>query len=311
MVLVGFAACAHAQTYPNRPIKMVVPFPPGGSGDVVARLIGHKLTEAWGRQIVVDFRPGAGGNIGAEAVARSTGDGYSLMLGIDTQMVVLPHFYKNLPYDAEKDFVPVVAVAYIGYVLVVHPSIPGTTLAEAMAHFKAHPGKYSYASLGTGSIHHLSTEMLKNVAGVDLVHVPYKGAAQTLIDLIGGEIHLVYTGIPQSIPHVKSGKAKAIGLGSAQRLDAMPGVPTIGETYPGFETTSSWYVFAPAGTPRAVVMKINEEVNRILKMPDIVDRLNSQGLFVLGGTPEFVAARLKTDHEKWGVVIKKLNLKVE
>jgi tripartite-type tricarboxylate transporter receptor subunit TctC len=309
--LVAFAACAQAQNYPSKPIRLIVPFPPGGSGDVVARLVGHKLTEAWGQQIVVDFKPGATGNIGAEAAARAPADGYTLLLGIDTQMVVLPHFYKNLPYNAEKDFVPVVPIVFIGYVLLVPPSIPGTTLSEVFAHFKAHPRKYSYASLGIGSIHHLSTEMLKSVAGIDLVHVPYKGAAQTLIDLIGGEIHLVYTGIPQAIPHVKNGRAKAIGLGSAQRLDAMPGVPTIAETYPGFETTSSWYVFAPAGTPRAIVMKVNEEINRILVMPDVVTRLNSQGLFVLGGSPEALAARIKTDYEKWGAAIRKLNLKLE
>jgi tripartite-type tricarboxylate transporter receptor subunit TctC len=311
MALVGFAACAQAQTYPNRPIKMVVPFPPGGSGDLVARLVGQKLTEAWGQQVIVDFKPGATGNIGAESVARSTGDGYTLMLGIDTQMTILPHVYKNLPYNPDKDFLPVVPVVFIGYVLLVPPSIPGATLPEIVTHFKAHPGKYSYASLGIGSIHHLSTEMLKSIAGMDLVHVPYKGAAQTLIDLIGGEIHLVYTGIPQAIPHVKNGRAKAIALGSAQRLDAMPGVPTIAETYPGFETTSSWYLFAPAGTPRTIVIKLNEEINRILVMPDVVARLNSQGLFVLGGSPEVLAARIKTDHDKWGLAIRKLNLKLE
>jgi tripartite-type tricarboxylate transporter receptor subunit TctC len=311
VALVAFAACAQAQNYPAKPIRLVVPFPPAGSGDVVARMVGHKLTEAWGQQVVVDFKAGAGGNIGAENVARSPGDGYTLLLGIDTQMVVLPHIYKNLPYNADRDFVPVAPVAYIGYVLVVPPSIPGTTLKEVVAHFKAHPGKYSYASLGIGSIHHLSTEMLMSVAGINLVHVPYKGAAQTLVDLIAGEIHLVYTGIPQSIAHVKNGRVKAIGLGSAQRLDAMPGVPTIGETYPGFETTSSWYVFAPAGTPRAIVTKLNEEINRILVMPDVVARLNSQGLFIIGGSPEALAARVKTDYEKWGGIIKKLNIKQE
>lgn len=305
------AACAQAQTYPNRPIKLVVPFPPGGSGDLVARLVGNKLTEAWGQQIIVDFKPGATGNIGAELVARSPADGYSLMLGIDTQMVINPHFYKNLPYNPDKDFTPIVPVVFIGYVLLVHPSIPGNNLSEVMAYFRAKPGKYSYASLGIGSIHHLSTEMLKSVAGVDLVHVPYKGAAQTLIDLIGGEIQLVYTGVPQAMPHVRAGKAKAIAVGSAQRLDAVPGVPTIAETYPGFETTSSWHIFGPAGTPPDVVRKINAEVNRILEQPDVRERLNSQGLFVLGGSPEKLAATLKSDYEKWGAVIRSLKLKPE
>jgi tripartite-type tricarboxylate transporter receptor subunit TctC len=310
-LLIVLASCAQAQTYPNRPVKLVVPFPPGGSGDLVGRLIGMKLTEAWGQQIVIDFKPGATGNIGAEVVARSPADGYTLMLGIDTQMVINPHFFRKLPYDPDKDFAPVVPIVFIGYVLLVHPSIPGNTLSQVIAHFKANPGKYSYASLGIGSIHHLSTEMLKHIAGVNLVHVPYKGAAQTLIDLIGGEIQLVYTGIPQAMPHVKSGKAKAIALGSGQRLDAMPGVPTIGETYPGFETTSSWNIFAPTGTPSDVVMKVNTEVNRILARPDVRERLNSNGLFVLGGSPEKLAATLKADYQKWGAVIRSLNLKPE
>lgn len=309
--LVAFSACVQAQTYPNKPIKLVVPFPPGGSGDLVARLVGNKLTEAWGQQIIVDFKPGATGNIGAEVVARSPADGYSLMLGIDTQMVINPHFFKNLPYNPDKDFTPVVPVVFIGYVLLVHPSIPGNNLSEVMAYFKANPGKYSYASLGIGSIHHLSSEMLKRVAGVDLVHVPYKGAAQTLIDLISGEIQLVYTGVPQAMPHVKAGKAKAIAVGSAQRLEAVPGVPTIAETYPGFETTSSWNIFGPAGTPPEVVKKINLEVNRILALQDVRERLNSQGLFVLGGSPEKLAATMKSDYEKWGAVIRSLNLKPE
>jgi tripartite-type tricarboxylate transporter receptor subunit TctC len=300
-----------AQSYPTKPIRLVVPFPAGGSGDLVARLIGSKLTDAWGESIIVEFKPGATGNIGANLVARSPADGYTLMLGIDTQMVINPHFFKELPYDPEKDFVPVVPVVFIGYVLLVHPSIPGSTLSEVVSHFKAKPAKYSYASLGIGSIHHLSMEMFKRIAGIDLVHVPYKGAAQTLIDLIGGEIQLVYTGIPQAIPHVKSGKAKAIALGSAQRLDAMPGIPTIGETYPGFETTSSWNIFAPAGTSPAIVTKLNTEVNKILSMPEVRERLNSQGLFILGGSPEKLAKTMKNDHEKWGQVIRSMKLKAE
>ena len=310
-LLAALAFCAHAQSYPSKPVRLVVPFPPGGSGDLVARLVGNKLTEAWGQQVVVDFKPGATGNIGAEVVARAPADGYTLMLGIDTQMVINPHFFKQLPYHPEKDFTPIVPVVFIGYVLLVPPSIPGENLSQVMAFFRAHPGKYSYASLGIGSIHHLSTEMLKRAAGVELVHVPYKGAAQTLIDLIGGEIQLVYTGVPQAMPHVKAGKAKAIAVGSAQRLDAVPGVPTIGETYPGFETTSSWNVFGPAGTPPEVVRRVNAEVNRILAMPDVVERLNSQGLFVLGGSPEKLAATMKADHEKWGKVIRSLNIKAE
>ena len=308
-LLCALPGAASAQAYPNKLVKVIVPFPAGGSGDVVSRIIGAKLSEAWGQAVVSDFRPGATGNIGAELVARAPADGYTLMLGIDTQMVVNPHMFKSLPYNPDKDFAPIVPVVFIGYAMVVHPGIPATTLAQLVAHFKANPGKYHYASLGLGSIHHLSTELFKHVAGVDVVHVPYKGAAQTLIDLIAGEIQLVYTGLPQAMPHVKSGKIRAIALGSAQRIDAAPGVPTIAETYPGFETTSSWNYFAPAGTSREIVMKINSEVNRILAMPEVRERFNSQGLFILGGSPETLAARMKTDYDKWGAVIRSINLK--
>ena len=298
-----------AQAYPNRPIRVVVPFAAGGSGDVVSRVIAAKLTEAWGRPVVSDFRPGATGNIGAEIVARSPADGYTLMLGSDSVMVINPHLAKSLPFHPEKDFSPIVPVAFVGYLLVVHPDIPATSLPQLVTHLKANPGKYHYGSNGVGSLHHLSMEVLKHVAGVDIVHVPYKGAAQTVNDLIAGQIQITYTGIPGSMPHVRSGKVRAIAAGSAQRLDVVPGVPTIAETYPGFETTTTWNYFGPAGTPREIVMKINAEVNKFLAMPEVRERFDSQGLFILGGPPEKLATRMKTDSDKWGAAIRSINLK--
>ncbi len=309
--VLALAGSAFAQSYPNRPIRVVIPYAAGGSADVVGRTLGAKLTEAWGQQVIIDNRAGAGGNIGTEFVARSPADGYTLLLGTDIQMGINPHLYKTLPFNPDKDFAHVILGAFIEFVLAVHPSIPGTTLPELIAHLKANPGKYSYASSGIGSTHHLSMEWLKNVAGVDVVHVPYKGSGQILPDLISGQVQLAYTGIPQTMPHVRTGKLKAIAIGSAKRLDAAPGVPTIAETYPGVETNASWDYFAPAGTPRDIVMKLNSELNRILQMPDVRERLISQGLIPIGGTPEQLAARMKADYEKWGAVVRKIGLKAE
>lgn len=310
-VLLGICGYAHAQSYPGKPIRVVVPYSPGGSGDVVARTIGLKLTEAWGQQIAIDNRPGAGGNIGTELVARAPADGYTLLLATDIQMGINPHIYRKLPFDPDKDFAHVVQAAFIEFVLSVHPSIPGRNLPELVAYLKANPGKHSYASSGIGSTHHLAIERLKHAAGLDVVHVPYKGSGQTLPDLMSGQVQIAFTGIAQTMPHVKSGKLKAIAIGAAQRIDAVPGVATISETYPGVETNGSWNYFAPAGTPRDIVMKLNAEVNRILRVPEVRERFVSQGLFPIGGTPEQLAARMKADFDKWGAVIRTIGLKAE
>ena len=300
-----------AQTYPNKPIRVVIPYPAGGSADIVGRTIGAKLTEAWGQQILIDNKPGAGGNIGTEFVAKSAPDGYSLLLATDIQMAINPHVYKSLPFNPDRDFAFVAQAAFIEFVLSVHPSIPANNLTELIAHLKAHPGKYSYASSGYGSTHHLSMELLKSMTGIDMVHVPYKGSGQMLPDLISGQVQLSFTGIPQTMPHVRSGKLKAIALGSAKRLDAAPGVPTIAETLPGFEANASWNYFAPAGTPREIMMKLNAEINRILNLDNVSERLVSQGLIPIGGTPERLAERMKSDYVKWGKVVKDIGLKVE
>ncbi|MBI5909050.1 MAG: tripartite tricarboxylate transporter substrate binding protein [Betaproteobacteria bacterium] len=300
-----------AQTYPNKPIRVVIPYAAGGGGDIVGRTIGAKLSEAWGQQILIDNKPGAGGNIGTEFVAKSAPDGYTLLLGTDIQMAINPHVYKSLPYNPDRDFAFVVQAAFIDLLLTVHPSIPANNLTELIAHLKANPGKYSYGSSGYGSTHHLSMELLKSMTGIDMVHVPYKGSGQMLPDLISGQVQLSTAGISQTMPYVRSGKLKAIAVGSAKRLDAAPGVPAIAETLPGFEANASWNYFAPAGTPREIVMQLNAEINRILKMDDIRERFASQGLIPIGGTRESLAERMKSDYVKWGKVVKDIGLKVE
>ena len=311
LVLELAASLACAQTYPDRPIRVVVPYASGGSGDLVARTIGARLTETWGQQVLIDNRPGAAGTVGAGLVAKAPADGYTLLVGTDAQMAISPHIQKSLPYDPDKDFAHVVQAAFIEFVLVTHPSIPAATVPQLVAHLKAHPGKYSYATPGIGSSAHLSMEWFKNVAGVDVVHIPYKGSSQIMPDVITGLVQITYTGIPQTIPQVAAGKLNAIALGAAKRLASAHGVPTIGESYPGFEANASWNYFAPRGTSREIVIRLNREINRILVMPEVNERLVSQGLIPIGGTPEQFAARMKADYEKWGKVIRQIGLKAE
>jgi len=309
---VGIAAfAAQAQGYPAKPITVVIPNVPGGSSDPIARFVAAKLSEAWGQQVLNEARPGANGLIGYHHARSRPADGYTLFLGNDSQMVTTPHLDPKLGY-LDQHFVPVIAGVEIQYVLAVHPTIPANTVPQLIDYLKANKGKVSYAHTGTASIHQLSMEALKAAGGLaiaDVVGVPYKGSGQYLIDLVAGQVALAYGGIPQTMPHVRAGKLKAIGLGATKRLDAAPGVPTIAETYPGFSTTSIWAYFAPIGTPPEIVTRLNAEINKILEMPDVRERLLSQAMYPIGGTPADLAARMKRDYEKWGALIKKLNLK--
>jgi tripartite-type tricarboxylate transporter receptor subunit TctC len=304
-------ALAQAQTFPSKPVRFVVPFAPGGSGDVVGRTIGAKLTEAWGQQILIDNRPGAAGTIGAAAVARSPADGYTLLLADDSPLAITPHIQKGLPFDPQKDFAPIIPIAQIEFLLTVHPSVPAATLPELVSLLKANPGKYSYASAGIGSIHHLSMEWLKRAAGVDMVHVPYKGSGQILPDVIAGQVAITYTGLAQTMPFVQAGKLKAIAIGGPRRVAPAPGVAPVAETYAGFNGTTSWNLLAPAGTPPDILQKLNTEVNRILRDSQTIQQLESRGLFPLGGSAERFALRMKADYEKWGKVIADVGLKAE
>ena len=308
--LVGAAVPVQAQPYPARPVHVIVPYAAGASGDLLARVVGSKLTESWGTPVVVENKPGAAGTIGAGLVFKAPPDGYTLLVGTDAQMAISPHIQKTLPYEPDK-FTPVVQAALIEFVLVVHPSIPANTVAELVAHLKANPGKYSYATPGIGSSAHLAIEWFKSVAGVNIVHVPYRGSSQLLPDVISGAVHIAYTGLPQTMPLVSTGKLKAIAIGSAKRLAAAPGIPTIAETFPGFEANASWNYFGPNGLDRGLALKLNQAINNVLALPEVGGRLGEQGFIPVGGSPEMLGERMRSDFQKWGRIVQQIGLRPE
>ncbi|MPS28455.1 tripartite tricarboxylate transporter substrate binding protein [Pigmentiphaga sp.] len=310
--LTALVCCAaHGTPYPVKPVRLVVPFVAGGSGDVVGRLIGEQLTAAWGQQIIIDNKPGAAGIIGASNVARSPADGYSLLLADDSVLTITPQLQKELPFDIRRDFSPVIAAAKIEFLLSVNPSVPARSLATLIELLKLNPGKYSYASAGVGSIHHLSMEWLKRLAGVEMVHVPYKGSGQILTDLVAGQIPIGYTGLAQTKPFLKADKLVPIALGGIQRNPSEPNVPSIAETFPGFDGTTAWSILAPTGTPPDIVEKLNREINRILRDPAIASQLQSVGLTPIGGSSQELSTAITTNHEKWGRLIRQLNLRLD
>lgn len=309
-----FASCSlgWAQGYPNKPIRLIVPYPAGGSGDIVGRAIAQKMSENLGQQVLVDNRPGASGNIGTEAVARSAPDGYTLLLATDIQFAISPALGLKLPYDPEKDFEPISLVAFVELILAAHPSLPANNVRELVAAAKASPGKYNYASTGPGSTHHLSIELLKALGGFNITHVPYKGSSQALPDLISGQVQLMQLGVPQTLPHLRAGRLKALAVGSAKRLAVVPDVPTVAESgFPGYEANNSWDLFTPAGTPRDVVAKLHAEVVRVVALRDVRERFLASGLEPVGSTPEELSVRLRKDREKWAKVVRDTGIKVE
>lgn len=307
------ASQAHAQTpkYPVKPIRVIVPYSPGGSGDVVARLVGSKLTELWGQQVIVESKAGASGMIGTELVAKAPPDGYTLLLATDIQFAINPVLYPKIGYDPEKDFEPITQAAFIEFVLAVPTSLHINSLAELVSRAKTNPGKLNYASTGSGSTHHLTIEMFKSLAEIDMNHVPYKGSGQALPDLIGGQVQVMYLGLSQALPHIRSGKLRGLAVGSAKRLRAAPDIPTFSESYPSFEANAWWSFFAPAGTPKDSVSRLNTEIVKILNSPEVVQQLAKGGLESVGSTPGELAARIRSDREKWGRTIKLANVKIE
>ncbi|OGA53151.1 MAG: hypothetical protein A3F74_11980 [Betaproteobacteria bacterium RIFCSPLOWO2_12_FULL_62_58] len=291
------------QAYPTKPIRMICPFPPGGTTDVVARLVAQKLTEAWGQQVVVDNRPGAGGIIGTEIVAKAAPDGYTVLLGSITTHAVNPALYKKLNFDPVKDFAPVSLVVSSPQLLAVHPSVAAKSVKELIALAKAKPGQLNYASAGTGTSPHLTFELFKSMAGIDVVHVPYKGTGPAITDLIGGQVQMMITGVVALMPHIKSGKLRGLGVTSAKRVAALPDLPTIAESgIPGFDVSSWFGVFLPGGTPKPIVAKMNAEIRKILEVPEVRQRLISQGADPASNTPEEFAAYVKAEMAKWGKV---------
>jgi len=298
--------------YPNRPIRVVVPFPAGGTTDILARAASQKMSEAWGQPVIVDNRPGAGGDIGAELVAKSANDGYTLLMGTVGTHAINTALYAKMPYDHVKDFVPIVLVAGVPNVLVIHPSVPANSVQELIAYGKANPGKLNFASSGAGTSIHLAGELFKVSTGVQMQHVPYKGSAPALTDLMGGQVQLMFDNLPSALPHIRSGKLKALAVTSARRAPALPDVPTIAEAgVPGFEASSWFGLLAPAGTPRDVVVKVNAEVAKWLASPDAREKLTTAGANAAGGSPEDFVAHIAAETAKWAKVVKESGAKAE
>ncbi len=305
------ASGACAQNYPLKTVRIVVPFPPVGAADLLSRTVGQKLSEATGQQFIVDNRPGAGGNIGAELVAAAPPDGYLLLMAPVSSFAVGMAAYSKLNWNLEKSVVPVAMVANVPHMLVVHPSLPARNVKEIVALGKAHPGELNFASQGNGTLSHLEQEMLKQLGGFTANHIPYKGSAPGLSDLIPGNVQLFFDSITSSAPYVKTGRLRGIGVASSQRSPALPDLPTIGESLKGFEADSWFGLMAPAGTPRDVVVKLNAEVQKVLTSADIKEKLLAQGGLVHGGTPDDMAAQIRKDVAKWGKVVRTANVRIE
>jgi tripartite-type tricarboxylate transporter receptor subunit TctC len=303
---------AFAQNYPNRPIKLIAPYPAGGGVDSVARLLGEKLSARLNQAIVIDNKPGAAGTIGADALAKSSADGYTLMLGSITDYAIAPNVHKSLGFDMRKDFAPIAELGYGTVVLVVNADFAARNVKELIAMAKAKPGDLSFASSGLGGLQHLNGEMFKQMAGVDLVHIPYKGSTQLLPDLLAGRVPMAFDSLPPHLPHIKSGKVRALAVASAARSSAIPDVPTMAEAgIPGYESATNYTLFAPAGTSKDIVSMLNKEVNLILKTPEVREKLTSLGITITGGTVESVEKRIPAEIDKWNRVVKNGNLKFE
>jgi tripartite-type tricarboxylate transporter receptor subunit TctC len=301
----------HAQPYPSKPVRLIVPFPPGGPADALGRLFGQKLSESWGQPVVVENRAGAGGNIGAEIVAKAAPDGYTLLL-IANSHAINAGLYASLPYDPVRDFMPISQIASYMLVLVTHPSVPATSVAELVTLARSRPGQLKYASAGNGTMTHLAAEMFRLATGTDMVHVPYKGAAPATNDLLGGQVDLMFNNPVSSFPHVRAGTLRALAVTGASRLSTAPEVPTIAELgYAGFEA-STWYGFlGPAGMPKDVVSKVQTEIVRVLRLPDVQERLAAQGFDSIGTTPEQFGEVLRADVERWRQVVKAAGLRAD
>lgn len=300
-----------AGSYPNKPIRFIVPYAPGGSTSYVARLVGAKLAEAWGQQVLIDNKPGANTVIGSEALARSAPDGYTISLAASTHVTV-PHLAANLPFDALRDFTPVAGLVTTQLVLVVHPSVAASNLSEFIALAKARPNELNFAAVGTGSSTHLAGEYFKSVAGVKMQHVPYKGTAPALTDLIGGQIQLNFDTPVTSIPYIKSGRLRALAITGSKRLATLPDVPTFAEAgLPAYDFQLWFGVLAPAGTPGPIVDKLSAEIARILALPEVKQQLAEQGLDTAYRPSAEFDKLIRSDHERFGRLIKSAGIKVE
>jgi tripartite-type tricarboxylate transporter receptor subunit TctC len=304
LLLLCYSA-ASPQTFPTRPVRYICPLPAGGDVDLVTRVVAGKLGELWGQQVVVDNRAGAAGTIGAALAAKSNPDGYTLFAGGAGTLIIAPVLYRELPYDGLRAFAPVSLIGTTPMVLVVHPSAPMKSVNELIAYAKAHPGKITYGSAGVGSFIHLPMEMFKAQAGVNLVHVPYKGAAPALAELIGGHVHALFAGVPLLQPHIKSGKLRALAVSTAARTAHLPNVPTVSESgLPGFEVLFWFTTMAPAATPKPIVDRLSADIARALTFPDVQRRFADDGLDIVASTPQQAAMFLQAEAAKWTKVVK-------
>jgi tripartite-type tricarboxylate transporter receptor subunit TctC len=298
--------------YPTKPIRLVITYPPGGNTDLVGRAVAQKLTEAWGQQVIVDNRGGAGGVLGTVIAKQAASDGYTILLGTSAGMVLNPLLMSKIPYDPHQDFAPVSLVIVLPQLLAVHPGLAARNIKEFIALAKAKPGQLNFGSSGVGTPNHLGGEMLKAMAGINIVHVPYKGGAASITDLIAGQVQLVISSAPSVVPHVKSGRLRALAVGSAKRTPALPEVPTVAESgVPGYEYTTWYGIFAPRKTPAPIVAKLNAEIVRMLADPQVSQRFQSQGGDPASSTPAELTAYMKAETARWQRVIKTAGIRIE
>jgi tripartite-type tricarboxylate transporter receptor subunit TctC len=303
----------HAQAWPQKPVRIIVPFAPGGASDLMPRLVGERLAPMWGQSVVIENRPGAAGNLGMEIGAKAPADGYTLLSAPNGNLVVNPHMYSKLAYDVFRDLAPITRIAAVQNVLVVHPETPAKSMKELIELAKSKPGTLNFASPGNGSQAHVAVELLKLQLGLDLVHVPYQGVGPAMKDLLGGRINVMVAQVPSALPHIKADKLRALGVASAAPLAALPEVPTIASAaqLAGFEAVSWYALMAPAGTPREIVAKIQADVAKVLQIPEVRERLAGMGADPSGESPAQLAARIKEESERWGAVVRKAGIKAD
>ncbi len=318
IALIAVAACASvalsnadAQRYPTKPVRLIVPFSPGGGTDIVGRQIAQQLTDALGESVVVDNRAGAGGTIGADLVAKAVPDGYTLLMGTPGPLTINPNLQSGIPYDTKKDFAPISLTTISPFILVVHPGVPVNSVADLIALAKAKPGTLNFGSAGPGSVAHLASEQFKMLAKIDIVHVPYKGASQALIDLLGGRLQMQIENFPTVLPHIRAKKLKALAVGTQQRSALLPEYPTMEEAgVHGYEASTATGVLAPARTPKAVIDKLQAELVKLLKKPDVKEQLAGQGVEAVGSTPERYKAQIADELTKYERIVKAAKIKL-
>ena len=299
------AGAAFAQAYPTKPIRIVVPYAPGGTADMLSRAVAQKLSGAWGQQVLVDNRPGASGMIGADAVAKAAPDGYTVLLAYTAEIAIMPGLMKKMAYDAQRDLAPVTLGAITPMVLVIHPSLPSRTLKEFIALARARPGELPYASAGSGSPAHLAFELMQRAAKISMTHVPYKGAAPALVDLIGGHVVIYFSGMPPAMPHVRAGKLRALAVSTAKRSPAATDLPTVAEAgIPGFDVPTWFGILVPAATPKDIIQKLNGGVAQALRSPDVREQMAREGAETAPNSPEEFAAFIRNETTKFAKIIK-------